>query len=620
LNITYNLPTDYRDLTQDGKRLARIACVSDQSTPERAVAAWDFFTRYYLSRDPGDMRLPEGFFYQGEKWSTPAIHHDMIRWAFQYNKNLVAIPRGFGKSIVIGETLPLFLSYTNPSCKSLLIFSTETTAEERMDRLIFQIANNPILIADFGVKKPKRGEAGWNRSTINFALNSDGSKGSQIRSISVGGKALGWRGRLIVADDIERNPHDASSGIKDMSRVREQIEAMIFGTLRPALAGRKCVLYLIGTMLSESSFISRAYMSNDERYRFWNRVKRAAIEQDGSTKRYLWFDGFNEGKLEGLRQEMGDTEFKTQYLNQPGSSHDAILKLDPTYHEYYANGTHPSMSPNPLTCKSEVRWNIVVREHDGSERPEQMKCDADRHINNMFRMITVDVAHTTRSDSDFSCIIVHGFDRHNVQWILDMYMKRVTNNLLLMKMWELAMKWRVQVCGIESVSIQKQFVERAKGDLMEISKKFNHVPRVTGIKYPARMSKADRIASLEWRLLQHRLKLPGDLKDHGPWPQLWAQISGFTMDMRNLPFDDGIDTLAMAQFVDGRRSVPQQGVDVRPTPVDRIVSGEVYDKATGLPWLHSADLENVDITMLDQLKEARRGMEDGNEPNWHPVG
>lgn len=583
-NPMWPLPKDYEFLTEEGKKQARIQAVSDHSTPFRLVVAWDMFRRLYL------MPTEPGFFYHDFKPSPP-FHYEMIYDLGRYGRNLYAAPRGTAKSIVMGTEVAIFLALTRPYIRIMLGMATDRLVEGRFDLLIAQFTENPFIIADFGYQKPKKGDATWNHHYLKLKI------GSAIFGISVMGKKRGARPDLFLLDDPEFDPTSDTSA----TLIREKFVMMLFKQVIPMLEDGSSMFW-IGTMIGSRSLLYSACHGDDPRFDLWNRrVLSLERVDDTGGRKFLWETKYNRDFADTRRREVGESIYAQEYLNEPGSETDRVLRIDRVKNLYWTDGIIES---NPLASVKPIKWTEEeVTTGKWTEREEPFGVFAQR----LFRVIVTDLAHGLTQYNDYSCIACVGFSSMNCLWVLDMWMGRVKDPQLMELLYGMGIKWLPKVMGIESISEQKKLVDAAADFLKEraVRGSSQWVPRVIPVDYhdvKGPKSKADRIRSLEWRFPQGKIKYPGNMEGKWPWAALFAQTKDFTYDLGMLPFDDAIDTVAQAHYVvHGKGGNIQTVEEKRKTLAEMIRAGEMT--VGGVPILSSVGSQGLTPEVVEALED-----------------
>jgi len=590
----YPLPSDYSDLSLDGQKQARLTTLKKQDTPKHLVEAWDLFRRLYLAGDE-DQR-----FYKDGLLESPDFHSEMVFDLGQFALNAWAAPRGSAKSTLMVLEVPLLMALTRDFFDIGLYFSTEKMKQPRFDVLMAQFMENERIIADFGQLKPKRGSATWNHEYLQL-LN-----GSTISGSSIMGRIRGGRPRLLILDDPENDP-DSDSETSRLA-VIEKFEAILFKKLLPMLKpGTQ--MFWIGTLIDRKSFLYRATLGDDSRFDYWNRKVLRAIAYDKGDKtkcQLLWPQMWSREFLENQKERIGASAFASEYCNEPISDQDRILLVDPRKNEYTVDGEFSW--DNPLANTNKVHWQERIFGDDNNHRTyKEMEKPFNELVRPMFKILLFDYARGLTSYHDYSCIAICGFDTLGTMWVLDIWLGRAKDDTLMRLIYEKGLAWQVRILGIEAVSIQKSFAEAlqeyvteqtgARGDQWR--------GRVFPITYPGKETKAQRIASLEWRFNSGRIKYPAHLANEWPYNQLYAQSSDFTMDLALLQHDDVIDTLGMSKHVvktrgsQFKREVGKLGLK------ERIIKNQ--PEISGLPLLSGVSATQLSAEMLNIMsKQARK--------------
>lgn len=600
-NKWYPLPSDYGDLTKSGQHQARMSALCKQDTSFQFVAAWDLFRKLYL------LTTPKGFFYH-DYYPSPSFHYEIIHDCGAYAMNLIAAPRGFAKSVIIGTELPMFLLLTRPYYRIVLSMATDKMIESRFDTVMKQFTENEFMAADFGGLKPKRGDAIWNRHHIQLV------NGSLMQGFSVTGRKRGARPDLFLLDDPEYDPESDSEEASQI--LKEKFETFLFRQTLPMLE-KNSGIFWIGTMIGKRSFLYHACFSEDERFKLWNRKVFSSatgnLLGDLSKVSVLWDGKWDVKTLKAKRVGMGHSAFMAELQNDPTSTEERVLKIDRSKNEYLIEDYESSeFQESPLTSEALVRYDAFDPALRKWKPTTRIAKDLFRQ---MFRIVTFDPARGLGLHNDYSCITVSGFDRENCLWILDMWMGRAKEVALLNMIYKMGMLWQPRVLGIESVGMQIQITDSMNVLLAE-RKYGGWQPRVMPVDYKKKISerhrrtKADRIATLEWRFEAGKIKYPLHRSEKWPFRELYAQTRDFTYDMALLRFDDAIDTVAMNHYVihgKGARDFPSTR---EPTIADQIRAGQLTSE--GVPIISGINANELDGESLQALiNRSYKGGHDG---------
>jgi len=159
----------------------------------------------------------------------------------------------------------------------------------------------------------------------------------------------------------------------------------------------------------------------------------------------------------------------------------------------------------------------------------------------------------------------------------------------------------------QAVAIQKHLADRVRSFVGQASEGTAYVPRVLDIRYPGRLTKAERIAGLEWRFRQHKFRLPAHRKHEFPIRETFYQLENFTMDLSLLRFDDAADTIAMHQYVIRRSGVRKQQAPKIRSSLEHIQDGVLFDEDSGVPFITGVDAKDLDQNALNALRAAHYG-------------
>ena len=382
------LCADYGELASEGKRLARVAACTPFKgmTPDQFADAYDFFCDYYLTRNP-DTEDIAGY-YPPPRLPSPPFHRKIVADLARYQKHILIYPRFSAKSVIMSETVPMWLCLTTKRFTSMIVCSSTKNCVLRMSTITRQLTNNQRIIDDMGVQKPMRGEGSWSPSIGLDMLN-----GSRIIAAPITSRLHGNHPDYLSLDDIEGDIEDSSMGLSDPVRIRAQIEHSIFRTLLPTLRpGKVCVW--IGTSHSQQTLIYRAYADDrDPRWRSWNKSKQAIYWQnDDGTTEYLWPEMYSPEFVEKQRRELGPSAFAAEFLGEPASEQDRLLLFNDKNHQYWCiDGPHPSDESDPLESRTTIAWSEPSKRDPDHSTVEQQPAGGEYGLfPRMYRILVVD--------------------------------------------------------------------------------------------------------------------------------------------------------------------------------------------------------------------------------------
>jgi len=587
------LPSDYSQLTIIGQREARVAVAGQHSTPEAAVAGWAFFRDYYLVPDPEDGFDPG--FYKYYLGPSP-LHSALVRWLWAYKASAVGAPRKSAKSTtVLSEELRQLL--VCPSGWSInQVKAKDDFVIDDFEAVKYQLETNRRIIEDFGEQKPPRGRGLW--SNHRLILRNRNS----YRGLSVDGKLRGPIADLTVLDDVEDDKSNQSRNDQRLAELKERLLKVIMPML-----DRSGHVLVDGTLLDMASFLFHIiHTTEDQRFRsvaeggHWFKIN---VPAEDKTGRNVWRAKYTPEWMAQQRALLGDSFFQTEFMGDPRSEQDALFTVRPLEHEYQLLKEDELETTAPFQCITEVQW------HERSGEPPQslpvVRVFKD-WIADLHRGITVDYAPGLSSSNDYSAVLVWGLDPRNNLFVLDGWFGRQPSPRLTTIVWQYALLWNVAVIGVEAVSVQMEVYNRIREYGEKLREQMGWCPVCVPIRYPANLSKSDRIAALEWRFNHGRIKLPAHRRTHGPIAELYKQIRNFTPDLRGLPHDDVIDTLAMAQYVTRTGRPPPNTPDALRTPVEMLKAGELYIPGTEVSLAGCVDFSRLTLPDIEAIMSMAR--------------
>jgi hypothetical protein len=591
-NPWYPLSPQYPILGPEEQRVERLAVLTDQDTPEKLVRAWELFRMLYL-RPQGEGFYPKGFV------ESPQFHYQAVHDLGQYARNGMAAPRGFAKSTVLGTEIPIFLLLTRAYFRLTLCLSTDRLVEERFAVIMKQLTENPLILADFGEMKPKRGGAEvWNHHTIHLM------NGSRMNGVAVMGRKRGGRPDLFLLDDPEFDPEAQNNEAKQV--LLDKFYNFMFREVIPMLEYGSAIFW-IGTIINKRTALYQCVYGRDARFDYWNRRLYKAITYDpkavGKAKS-LWEGKYTKEFLDVRRAEIGPAAWAAEYMNEPVSESDRLLVIHPQLNEYTVKNLNldiftDTSGESPIQQNTEVEW--VDKDPASGLLVPRVKSMQD-HFGKMYKIMVVDYAYSLSSSADFKAIGVFGFDSSNCLWILEMWAKRTADSELMRHIFRLGMKWRVKVIGLEACAGQVSLPDAASTYLAEHPRDgMDWNPRIMPIKYPANTSKADRIAAQQWRYGSGKIKYPRHLREIFPYTMLYDQTQDFTQDLSMLEHDDMIDLIGMTNYVVHSRGAKDKAADRPLSIAQRILKNIPIVK--GLPILSGVNADELSQEDVDALMQ-----------------
>ena len=317
-NEYWPLPPDYPSLDGNGQRLARLNACFLQQTPEDYVAAWSFFRSHYLFPPA----TPVGMFYRHGVQPSPPSHYQVTHDQIAYQLCAFAAPRSFAKSTLLREWNLLEL-LTKAHWEIIIFLAKDQFVSEQISLYKALLETNARIIDDFGwywrktvgveSLRPKRGTGMWSNHQIQLTT------GSMVTGLSITGRALGKRPHVIRFDDVEKD----DSLVKEPSDRIEAFCNMLLNVVYP-MAEEGCRITVIGTLLSRRSFLYWMMKTADVRIEdHWHRTL-LAVQMDGKD---LWREKMGPEWQERQKAAMGVTAYRAQYMNDPGTEADRVLRI-----------------------------------------------------------------------------------------------------------------------------------------------------------------------------------------------------------------------------------------------------------------------------------------------------
>lgn len=175
--------------------------------------------------------------------------------------------------------------------------------------------------------------------------------------------------------------------------------------------------------------------------------------------------------------------------------------------------------------------------------------------------------------------------------------------------------WQAPLVGVEAVGIQKRLSESTQLQLDALASRgvsgyrLKVIPIVYSKIYKGVNAKPERIKRIAWRFEGGHIKLPYDLAHRAgtDFFELHTQIQNFTPDMKLLPHDDAIDTLAMGGFCPRPRGTYEARVETQ-DPMRLIEEGKLYFPGTRMPLAMAVSTQELSPKAMEVLEErAMRG-------------
>jgi hypothetical protein len=310
--------------------------------------------------------------------------------------------------------------------------------------------------------------------------------------------------------------------------------------------------------------------------------------------------------------------FAAQYMNDPGTEQDKALTTHEHFSFYTVRDSDDSYIGAPLRSEANL---ITWSPHVDTGEAVKVERPFGQTISRMYRLLCADPIRKPSSTSDQACAMVIGIERtrhfQDVWWLLDIRLGRPKAVTFLDWIWELGKLWQPRIVAVESIGFQKILGDATIQMYAERPSPNDWQPRVFPVNYRRDFSgdlgKGSRIGSLSWRFENNKIKLPKHLILKPGWRELFFQINNFTPDLNLLPFDDAVDTLAMANFVPRPRG-GRLPADAAPLTLDELLAkGEQFIPGTRVPILQAVNMDELSpeaVAGLDLLRSKRHQAEE----------
>lgn len=226
-------------------------------------------------------------------------------------------PRGFSKSTRFSLAFPIWVTFYRKRSFPILFASSQRQAAENLESIKDEIAQNERLFSDFGEMKGKIWKADKITLANGTAIVARGA-GASTRGIKNGPN----RPDVAICDDIMTDEIAASKVQRD-KRYRWFKRVVL-------PLGKDLFPILINTIFHEDDIVCRLLKElTDGQLKGWVGFRFAARTPSGES---LWPAYWTEEKLRKKEDESGSAAWSTEYMNEPLSSEDAIIKKF-TYYE-----------------------------------------------------------------------------------------------------------------------------------------------------------------------------------------------------------------------------------------------------------------------------------------------
>lgn len=380
-------------------------------------------------------------------------------------------PRGFSKSTRFSLAFPIWLTFYKKRQFPILFASSQAMANDNLESIKDEIEQNELLAEDFGEMKGKT----WTQKKITL------SNGTAIVARGAGASTRGikngpHRPDVAICDDI------MTDEIADSKKGRDKRYRWFKRVVLPL--GKDILPVLINTIFHEDDIVCRLLKEIEEgQLKGWVGFRFAARMPNGQS---LWPSYWTEAKLLKKQDEVGSAAWSTEYMNEPLSADEAIIKK---FHYYELN---------EVSFEGKPRFGGIdpaTGAHD--------KCAFDTLV-----------------------------DGNGVLYVADSWGERLSETPFLEKIIETFLVWKHSSIGFEDVAFQGIY----KNNLMEKAALVSIYLPINGRKTGG-LSKVARVKEMAPLIEAGFVRFRKDQKE------LVEQLSMMTPDGPKSAFDDEADAL-----------------------------------------------------------------------------
>ncbi len=391
----------------------------------------DWFATYYFPTDFSS--------------ATPPFHHTLDRLVAEAEGDrampgtIIAAPRGSAKTTRLAFLRVIWSLLYRRHRFVVVASKTQGQAEERVQKVRFELEINERLRADFGdlCGVNYRPVQTWQQNDIILCWPRKDEHGKVVRDraghpmvgytarlygvgtgVAVRGLTKPKRPDLILGDDLENDDHVATA------LQREKTWAWWSKVIVPMADPRGGTLVVVGTILHYDSLLARLLKQEDERgEKVYHTAMFRAVEPDGT---YLWPEVLSPQYLEGAKRRMGTHAYNQEYLNNPLNSDTQVFR--PEWWRWYT--------------KSEVRYDEMADAwtYRGERLRVFMACDP--------------AIGQKDADDEFVAMVV-GVTADSKIFVLDMWYGHLDFPAQVRRLKDMILDWMPDAVGIETNAYQE---------------------------------------------------------------------------------------------------------------------------------------------------------------------
>ncbi len=312
-----------------------------------------------------------------------------------------AEPREHGKSVRMSFAFPLWCILFEKKKMIILIGASSDMAEDNLSNIKTEIEENEEFLEDFGELKGSV----WSAKKIvlknGCCIIAKGS-GAHMRGV----KNKQHRPDLVICDDILKD--DAAESPTQRNKIFRWVKRVVFPL------GKNVFIVFINTIFHNDDLICRLLKEiSENKLKGFLGLRFSAIIND----KPLWQSHWSLKDLQLKKDDLGLSEFNTEYLNEPLSEEDQIFKS--SWIKYY--------EPSSL---------------------------------NLGALKIIQAVDPATGSHDRSAIVTLGCDeKAKLYYVLDAYSKTISPKKFIEEVLKKFTFWQPQKIGWEAVNFQRVFAE-----------------------------------------------------------------------------------------------------------------------------------------------------------------
>lgn len=256
-----------------------------------------------------------------KKWKTdtPDFHFLMLEFVLSHDRVVIHVPVEHAKSTLFSIGFPLWLTYKDRNIRGAIISNTARQASGFMRRVMWHIANNPLLKEDFGTFEEGGVEPSfkekWTEEQIIVKRDVWGqSKDPTWQAIGVEGAIYGARLDVAILDDVI----DLSNSLTDHTRRR--VEDWFHEMLESRIVDGGQIIVL-GTLQHEKDLLCS--LSENPEYAY---LRLECYDEENHVT--LWPEVWPEKRVLRRKRSIGSTRFRKQMQNDRRARTGNMLKTE----------------------------------------------------------------------------------------------------------------------------------------------------------------------------------------------------------------------------------------------------------------------------------------------------